>query len=232
VCSSVADFGATSKTSLFHFTFCVLLTPLQRGTLSAITPGPTQSLHSTFACVKVAPETVTPLKNTEAGFTASHPFLPLLEPALLLSRLRSGLLVDNSGCISAGRLVRVPQLHFWRSRIMDKKVIGSLPGQFRVSKIRPISSRFWSGDDNSAGLVAWVYPRRFPWLPCTLPTSSCGRPRCGVVPAPSASCDLEAVLGLQHLCEGKLRAHYQSQVLGSQAAVCLTLSGSTQANGC
>jgi hypothetical protein len=25
-----------------------------------------------------------------------------------------------------------------------------------------ISSRFWSGADNSDGLVAWVYPRRFP----------------------------------------------------------------------
>lgn len=31
--------------------------------------------------------------------------------------------------------------------------------------------------DHSPGVVvAWVYPRRFPWLACTLPSASYGRP--------------------------------------------------------
>src|SRR5690348_16636162 len=36
--------------------------------------------------------------------------------------------------------------------------------------------------NHSRGLVAWVCPRRLPWLACTLPTVSSGRPRCGVAP--------------------------------------------------
>jgi len=83
---------------------------------------------------------------------------------------------------------------------------------------------------NSCGLVAWVYPRRFPWLACTLSSAASGRQRCGVVLLPSACPGSEAVSAQQHPWVGKMHDPFRWQVLGSQAAMHLTLSGSAREN--
>ncbi len=85
---------------------------------------------------------------------------------------------------------------------------------------------------NSCGLVAWVYPRRLPWLACTLSSAASGRQRCGVVLLPSACRGSEAVSEQQHPWEGKMHDPFRWQVLGSQAAMHLTLSCSARENHC
>src|SRR6266542_1991962 len=93
-------------------------------------------------------------------------------------------------------------------------------------------ARHFPSADNSRELVAWVYPRRLPWLACTPPTVSSGRPRCGVALPPSASRSLEVVSEPQHPYGGRMRDLFQRQVLGSPAAVCPILSGGAKENHC
>jgi hypothetical protein len=55
------------------------------------------ALHSGIASVAAAIETVPPLDHADATLTSGAPFLAAAEPALLCSRLRSGLLVERLG---------------------------------------------------------------------------------------------------------------------------------------
>jgi hypothetical protein len=84
--------------------------------------------------------------------------------------------------------------HFAATGIASTNMPGGQQGQLLRRR------DLFNDDDDSRGLVAWVFPRRFPWRACTIPTASSGRPRCGAALPPSGSCNWESESELQHLC--------------------------------
>src|SRR5581483_4572590 len=98
------------------------------------------------------------------------------------------------------------RLRRWPLTVIASRKISELPRQHRKPEekdarlARPLR-----------GPVAAVYLWQLPCLACTRSTSFSGQPQYGGLPPSAASCELEAVSGLRHPCEGNMRGPFLRQ---------------------